>query len=153
MTDDEIPTHVDGEPVIDMSVGRATCPVHGEVFRKQWPKGWLLFSVPLVAAVLQSEKFSVHVVGETQEERVAAINATLARTPACTFATDQELRKLYKECGVLTPGICQLCSMPGPGGTLRFRDVTGEREVDQVCLNCIMRIGKRQHAALHGPPI
>lgn len=101
-------------------IGHVLCPVHGEPFRSQWPKG--------VGAIV---KLFADVFG-TDEQLAEEVNATtnaaelpfeqavlvcLARRSVCERVTPDRLIAMYAEAKIGKFDVCDVCGRPDTLGT------------------------------------
>jgi hypothetical protein len=121
-------------PAIDLTVERVACPLHGEVFRATWPKGWLPFSMGLMQEVLNGP------LAQQCGGDVRRINAALDAKPCCERVPVETIERLYGECGVGVDRVCELCNAFGLGTPFAAMHRTrGLVRFKHVCFSCVLR--------------
>lgn len=153
------PLTPDGSTPIDVRPSTVACPCHGEHLRADWPRGFMVFSVTIIKAALESE--ALHEAASaidqrnTGEPRILAINSVLAKRPACYFVERAVVQDALMECGILRIGLCETCGQSNlsgpynvigpasPGNILTL----GKQITVNLCLTCALNAGDRMHAA------
>lgn len=129
--------------VIDLTMDRALCLVHGELFRAKWPSGYPLFMVEGFKRWAQRED----VIEESGGE-IAGLLRLLDARPMCCRLTPTEMLALYAwinrqhKFALWPRKRCVNCNQVAYGGPFK----TTEREFAHICCRCVVR------AAQAGPP-
>lgn len=124
----------DPRPSIELTIGRVCCPLHGEVFREEWPKGWMPFSLTLLQAALGSETLA-----DEAEQSEGWLNAALDRLPLCERVDAAVLEQAYVDCGLGRVSSCENCRREAQGVVMRVLEPGAKvpRRLDHVCFECI----------------
>lgn len=123
------------QPAIALSISRVCCPLHGEPFREEWPKGWMPFSLMLLRAALATPTLI-----DEAEQDVNLINGALDRTPLCERVEPEVLMEAYTDCGLGRMARCDNCGVPRQGVVMLLTqpgNVVPTR-LDHVCFDCIV---------------
>lgn len=130
-------------PTIELPVRAVACGRHGEVFRLKWPAGWLLFSLTLTTAVLETSDVLAKVAGGDAHR----LNAAIAEHgPLCALATPAQRLAAYRA-ALESPewgdrGICMACRRWKQGERGHYIDRPGQPPIVRlVCLECVAGAG------------
>ena len=119
---------------LEISLARAVCVVHGEVFRETWPKGYPVFVLAAFERVVGQEGFQAMSGGE-----VAKIHELLDQRPLCCRLSPETLLATYVECGVGVVSRCIGCRDNRMGTPYRLREPSGRlRRLSHVCFRCVV---------------
>lgn len=132
--------------MIELNHDRAFCPIHGEPYRADYPRGYPMAMVLLARAVLADKNTCDSVMaalegkevpGDDAENKVrfeAAVQAALDVRPACCRISDAALRDVYKET-LHRRARCAMCHRLKRLGA-PFKTTT--QELSHVCVDCVM---------------
>jgi hypothetical protein len=125
----------DPHPGIELSIPRVCCPLHGEAFRHEWPKGFMPFALSLLQGVLASPQFV-----EECEANVEWVNGALDREPLCERVDSETLLAALRDCGIGKDGTCENCRETRAGVRMQLAEpgTTVPRWIDHVCFECIV---------------
>lgn len=119
-------------PQIELPHTRVICGRHGEPFRAEWPKGYALFCVNGLKAVMESESFTKECGGD-----VDLVNGLLDQKPICCRLSPDELVSLYESCGIGHLGTCAACYQEKMTVPIRDLNFWGRvRRTVRLCLQC-----------------
>jgi hypothetical protein len=142
-----VPPGTDPSRMIDMSNERMTCPVHGEPFREHWPKGYGVYCVWTLRALLNNPAFIADVErlgGDYGEDFKLGVERALDELPACCRLGPVLLFSAYhaaqEATAVWRPS--SLCVACGQRERLVCRytyinDATKQTRTRAVCLECV----------------
>jgi len=132
---------IDKNDTIAISIERIACPRHGEPFRANWPKGWAMFSLPLVQEILESEevheeiaKLEGHEGDPDHKLNPRTVEQVLDIRPACCRVSPERLLKAYHESNVGTIKRCKVCGKKRSGTSYK----TSLAELSHVCFECVI---------------
>lgn len=134
----EFPAGVDLARTINMTLQRALCPRHGEHFRPQWPKGYMIFVVKARSILLKLESFAQAVANADGGFDVRKIEAALDSMPMCCRLTPEDLCGILNDCGIGKIGVCGACGRVATG-TEYFTQHPSEplpKKYANVCFQC-----------------
>ncbi len=137
MSDDKPidPENFDG---IVLDHKRASCPLHGEVFRAQWPKGLPIFMVKAfqLATGIDSvwaEARRIHGIPEGEDIDVKKLEAVFDLKPICCRITRAQLLELYIDARIGTLRRCRVCNRKKLGVPYK----TQEQDFEHLCFECV----------------
>lgn len=126
------------KPQIDLSVAACVCRVHGEPFRKNWPSGYLMFSLHAVTTAIEHNEEVAEYAGRDAHK----LNGVLAEWgPLCRLLTVEQRREGYRQaCESKEFGVKNLCAAcrkwaVGQDCTWQMPEV-GVRQV-HICFDCL----------------
>lgn len=129
---------VDGRPLVNLKLPQAAvCPIHGEPFRKAWPKGIAQLTI-LVLETIETDPG----LGDDAGGDVAKINDALLARPACERVPAERLWRMYLAAGIAVDDVCRLCRRRAPG--TEYQRATGRRfgrkveTIAHVCFGCVL---------------
>jgi hypothetical protein len=147
---DEARPPIDPSQFVEMTFTRMFCPVHGEPFREQWPRGAALFQLPAIAHIFGLQDFWAELdrrfPGEASEaEFRSRVGVMFDLKPVCCRLGPAKLLEFYvwqhEQGGIGRRGFC--CS-PHCNGTLAFGTAfkqalpNGRVEiVPHICFRCV----------------
>lgn len=119
-------------PRVELTHTRMACQVHAEVFRADWPKGFIVFGVKCFENVMRRSdvQAEVHKLGDG----IPAIEAMLDIMPACCRVSRGRLVEFYEASGVGVLGRCEACHRRKQLGTAYK---TTAREYKHLCFTCV----------------
>lgn len=133
----------DAKTPIMLTHDRAFCPIHGEPYRADYPRGYPTAMVMLAAAVLEDDRTPRDLralCGQTEDELAGdpvlfnrQVEALLDAVPACCRIRPGKLREIYIET-VAKPARCSVCHRKGPGTPFK----TVQRNFAHVCVDCVL---------------
>lgn len=112
------------------------CSRHGEPFRAEYPKGYIVTSVQLFHDVLQLDATDADAKKESGGETYGPedLKKILARKPACCRVSQRRLLELYAESGIGVLARCRVCRRKAVGAPY----TTQQRGYDHVCFDCVV---------------
>lgn len=136
-------------PRLDLKMPEASvCAIHGEPFRKAWPKGAAAIAILAIETIQESAELALEAGGDV--ERIPQL---LLDRPACERVPIGRIRQLYLDADIGVAGRCVVCgrerlgteyqrSVPGRFGGRR---VVVDRH---VCFDCVLeRLVSRETTA------
>lgn len=126
--------------VVDMTHARVICGQHGEPFRTEWPRGYLIFSTLIMKALLNRDDFleeARKVTGTPAGEDipVKAIEKVLDVRPACCRVSKPMLVRLLEESRDDWPQKrCNNCRRKRPGAPYS----TQTQKFEHMCFDCVV---------------
>lgn len=138
-----------GEPFagIVMTHQRAVCPLYGEPFRADYPRGFLVFQVKAFQAVtavrgIWEEANEIAGVPRDADHDVRRMEAVFDRKPICCRLPKPQLVALYKEClgavNLAPRRRCSGCGEKRAGTPYRVMTPLGVQEIDHMCFDCVV---------------
>jgi hypothetical protein len=129
------PNNFDG---VVMTHERMFCPLHGEPFRAQYPKGVPIFMVKAfqIATGLESiwdEARRLSNTPEGESPHVKALELVLDVRPACCRVSRRQLFDLYVEAQIGSLRRCRACNRKKLGTPYQTR----ARAFDHLCFECV----------------
>lgn len=125
----------DSPTSIELPHTRVICGRHGEPFRDEWPKGYALFCVNGLKAVMEDESFQRESGGN-----VDLVNNLLDVRPICCRLTESKLIGLYRDCGIGHPMVCEGCGTEAQCTPIRDMNFWGRvRRVVRLCFQCTVQ--------------
>lgn len=133
---------VEDNTPIPFDFEHSLCPMHGEIFRKRWPAGYLPFSVKIMEHIIQGVYPELV---EEVEGDARRIPEALKRKPACCRID----RKLLGEIVLfadsvshfLVEQVCTYCHRRGLGQEMMYKNHWGRvKVVNHVCVNCYLKL-------------
>lgn len=122
-------------PKIALTIERVCCPLHGEPFREEWPRGYMPFALTLLQAVLARPAFV-----DECEGHADWVDGALDATPLCERVTRDELLAAFTGCGIGKGAVCDNCGVTREGVAMLLSEpgnaVPSHR--DHVCFVCIV---------------
>lgn len=131
-------------PTIDLIPRRTICSLHGEPFRRDWPKGYGIFSIKLFEAFCAS--VDPEIIKQLGGDK-SGIEALLDERPLCCRSLKSELVPIYVESGVGELAYCAVCSLRKLGTPIVVNVSTNgksfkERTYKHMCFECLCDLRK-----------
>lgn len=126
-------------PVIDLKFPQvAVCAIHGEPFRKEWPKGYAQLVILTLELIQADAQLAEEAGGDPLK-----LGAALQARPACERVERGRLMTAYVDSGIGVPGRCVGCgrerlgteyqrSSPGRFGRTRVETIP------HICFDCVL---------------
>lgn len=126
-------------PTIDLTPKRVICSLHGEPFRRGWPKGYGIFSIKLFDAFCKST--DPEIIRQLGGDK-SGIETLLDERPLCCRSLKSELVPIYIESGVGDLAYCVMCGLRKMGTPITLnvsKDGKSfkERTYKHVCFECV----------------
>ena len=119
---------------IDLDYTQVFCPRHGQPFREDWPKGYIVASLELLKEVMNSETFQ-----KLTDGQVSMINSLLRARPLCERVSAATLLRVYIVAGIGRERRCELCRDRGLGTSFNMGRPNGQVvSYRHVCFNCVI---------------
>lgn len=116
-------------PMLDLKPARVQCARHGQPFQATWPRGYPIFALTLMQALLA-----------TATESIEEIGQQLDTTPACCRVSAPVLLEGYQASGVGVLGRCRICRARALGTpySLIAAQSNTLQHLDHVCFGCVI---------------
>jgi hypothetical protein len=126
------PDNFDG---IVLKHDRVFCPLHGEPFRAQYPKGVPIFTVKAfqTATGIEGVWSKAKELTGLAEPQVKALELVFDLKPICCWLSKGQLHALYVEANIGTARRCQVCNRKGLGTEYK----TQQRDYSHLCFGCV----------------
>jgi len=133
-----------GKPTVNFDIPTTVCPLHGEVFRAEWPRGWLQFCLEGFQRLMADEDFTGELVemgadpARPFSDQVDVINRAFGQRPLCCRLKDvseEALLETYLKSDHWATKACVVCFMVRQGAPFR----SAEKNYRHVCLECVIR--------------
>lgn len=128
----------DDKPALVFELRNVVCSLHGEMFRKDWPRGYAVFSALAIDVIFKHTKFLEACRGD-----VTNAQKLLNQIPICCRLPKDQLLRLYEvvstELDMWRPGICDICHDVARGGQMmRHVGAMQSDTIPHVCLRCLV---------------
>ena len=124
---------------ITFKLRQVVCMRHGEPFREQWPKGYMLFLLEAFDKILgpdgdlaRRDKVWAGKPDDSHAMDVTHIESAFTRKPMCCWLTRDELLELYIKSEIGKRKFCAVCRELRLGTPI----TTALRKYPHVCFEC-----------------
>lgn len=124
------------QPDITLKREHLTCLRHGEPYRKDWPKGYMILSLMLFEAViaLNSLQDEIREVTGSEKADLKSITPLLKKRPACCRVPAATMFEIYLKSKIGVLAKCLNCRRKRLGTEYR----TKARVYDHICFECVL---------------
>lgn len=145
---DGFPEGVDPAKTVNLVSNRVICQRHGEPFRSQWPKGYLVFGLEGLYYLLNEDKRLFDdaarlKVGDEPVQR--GIERALDEKPVCCRLPTDKVMSGYMKSGIGRRGRCEVCKDMSVGTSFKANSRRGVIDFDHVCFHCVLHAFREDH--------
>jgi hypothetical protein len=122
-------------PTLDLKLPQASvCGIHGEPFRKDWPKGYAQIAILIIETIQDDEELANEAEGDPLR-----IPALLLERPACERVPRGRLMTMYVDAKIGVDGTCTICGRRRLGTEYQRTDDKGKvATITHVCFDCVL---------------
>lgn len=125
---------------IVMTRERALCPVHGEVFRDEWPRGFPIFTlmafqvVVAVDGLWEEARRRAGITDPSAKVDQKALEAVFDARPICCRLPAPELARLLAEARKGKRAWCKVCGQKRAGEAIQTSNMG---RIPHICYQCV----------------
>lgn len=131
---------LDPTKMIELTRERALCPVHGEVFRDEWPRGFPIFMVTAFQAVTAIEgiwdeaRRRSGITDATAKLSPKTLEAVFDARPMCCRLPPRVLARLIEDARKGRRGWCRVCGEKRAGEAIQTSNLG---RIPHICYGCV----------------
>jgi hypothetical protein len=122
------------KPYLDLKLPQAAvCPIHGEPFRKDWPKGYGQIAILVIETIQEDEGLAEEAAGDPLR-----LPDLLLKRPACERVPRGRLMKMYVDAKIGVDGTCIICGRRRLGTEYQRASRGKNVKIKHVCFDCVL---------------